>query len=97
METMMPRRFAHVAATLAVAAAGLSLLWHPARAQQPRPLPKLVSLSSLIAQGFEIKGLTGNQSGVVSTLVLQKDKDIYLCDSKDLSIQPTAFECWPVK
>ncbi len=57
----------------------------------------MVSLSSLIAQGFEIKGLTGNQSGVVSTLVLQKDKDIYLCDSKDLSIQPTAFECWPVK
>lgn len=93
----MATRFAHAAATLTVAAAALSLLSQSARAQQPRPLPKLVSLSSLIAQGFEIKGLTGNQSGVVSTLVLQKDKDVYLCDSKDLSIQPTAFECWPVK
>jgi hypothetical protein len=97
METMMPTRFDRATATLAVAAAALSLLLHPARAQQPRPLPKMAALSSLIAQGFEIKGLTGNQSGVVSTLVLQRDKDIYLCDSKDLSIQPTAFECWPVK
>jgi hypothetical protein len=97
MEASMATRFVRTAATLAVAAAALTLLSQSARAQQPRPLPKLVSLSSLIAQGFEIKGLTGNQSGVVSTLVLQKDKDVYLCDSKDLSIQPTAFECWPVK
>ena len=93
----MPTRFARATATLAVAAVAWSLLLPPARAQQPRPLPKMVALSSLIAQGFEIKGLTGNQSGVVSTLVLQKDKDIYLCEAKDLSIQPTAFECWPVK
>jgi hypothetical protein len=54
-------------------------------------------LSSLTAQGFEIKGLTGNQSGVIGTLVLQKDKEVFLCESKDLSIQPIAFECWPVK
>ena len=65
------------------------------RGQQLRPAR--VSLSSLTAQGFEIKGLTGNQSGVIGTLVLQKDKEVFLCESKDLSIQPIAFECWPVK
>jgi hypothetical protein len=57
----------------------------------------MVSLSSLAAAGFEIKAVTGNQSGVVGTLVLQKGQDVYLCEAKDLSIQPTAFECWPVK
>jgi hypothetical protein len=51
----------------------------------------------LVAAGFDIKAVTGNQSGVVGTLVLQKDKDVYLCEAKDLSIQPTAFECWPVR
>jgi hypothetical protein len=65
----------------------------PAAAQQTRR----VSLAALTAQGFEVKAVTGNQVGVVGTLVLQKEKDIYLCNSKDLSIDPTAFECWPVK
>jgi len=84
---------------LFVAAAAASLLALPPRptaAQQPR-LPKQVSLASLTAQGFEVKAVTGTQSGVVSTLVLQKDKDVYLCAASDLSIQPTAFSCWPVK
>lgn len=77
-------------------AAGLSsLLSQPAAAQQPQV--KLSPLTSLIAEGFEIKAATGNQSGVVSTLVLQKDKSVFLCSSKDLSIQPQAFECWPIK
>ena len=80
----------------AVAASLLVLAARPGAAQQPRS-PKPVSLSSLTAQGFEIKAATGTQSGVVSTLVLQKDKDVFLCGSADLSIQPTAFECWPVK
>jgi hypothetical protein len=65
----------------------------PAGAQQTRR----VSLSSLTAQGFEVKAVTGNQVGVIGTLVLQKEKDVYLCNSKDLSIDPTSFECWPVK
>jgi hypothetical protein len=67
----------------------------PAAAQQTR-LAK-VSLSSLTAQGFEIKAVSGNQAGVIGTLVLQKEKDVYLCNSRDLSIDPTSFECWPVK
>jgi hypothetical protein len=92
----MATGYALTGASLIVAAALLSLFCQPAGAQQPRAI-KFVSLSSLTAQGFEIKGLTGNQSGVVGTLVLQKDQDVFLCDSKDLSIQPTAFECWPVK
>ncbi len=79
-----------------VAASLVAFPWRPSEAQQPRS-PKSVSLSALTAQGFEIKAATGTQSGVVSMLVLQKDKDVYLCGSSDLSIQPTAFECWPVK
>jgi hypothetical protein len=65
----------------------------PAAAQQTRR----VSLSSLTAQGFEVKAVTGNQVGVIGTLVLQKEKDVYLCNSRDLSIDPIAFECWPIK
>jgi hypothetical protein len=68
----------------------------PVSAEQARPA-KPVPLSALTAQGFEIRAATGNQSGVLGTLVLQKDKDVFLCESKDLSIQPTAFECWPIK
>ena len=80
----------------AIAASLLALASRPGAAQQPRS-PKSVSLSSLTAQGFEVKAATGTQSGVVSTLVLQKDKEVFLCGASDLSIQPTAFACWPVK
>jgi len=73
----------------------LGLLAQPAGAQQPR-LAK-VPLSSLTAQGFEIKAAVGNQAGVIQTLVLQKDEQIFLCDSKDLSIDPVSFECWRLK
>jgi hypothetical protein len=77
----------------AVLAAGLFV--EPAGAQQPR-LAR-VSLSSLTAQGFEIKAVAGNQAGVVQTLVLQKGEQVFLCDSKDLSIDPASFDCWQVK
>jgi len=80
---------------IASAASLLSVLCQPAGAG-PASLRK-VSLSSLTAQGFEIKGVTATQSGVVSTLVLQKEKEVFLCESKDLSIEPLSFECWPVK
>jgi len=93
----MATRLASTALTLGVTAVALTLLAQSVDAQQPRTTAKMVSLSSLVAQGFEIKAVSGNQSGVVGTLVVQKDKDVYLCDSKDLSIQPTTFECWPVK
>ncbi len=89
------RRLRAIRVLAALVAASLLGL-RPSAAQQPR-LPKSVSLSSLTAQGFEIKAATGTQSGVVSTLVLQKDKEVYLCGAADLSIQPTLFACWPVK
>ena len=92
----MARRFAFGAVTVAAAAFTL-LVQLPAARGQPRPAAKRVPLSTLVAAGFDIKAVTGNQSGVVGTLVLQKDKDVYLCEAKDLSIEPTAFECWPVK
>jgi len=95
----MTKRYARAGKRLLIAAslAGSlsSVVSSPCGAQQPR-LPKLLPLSSLTAQGFEVKAAT-SQSGVVGTLVLQKDKDVFLCSSKELSIQPTVFECWPVK
>jgi alpha-tubulin suppressor-like RCC1 family protein len=97
MEHRLPNRRRLQAVRLAAALVAASLLGlRPSAAQQLRS-PKSVSLSSLTAQGFEVKAATGTQSGVVSTLVLQKDKDVYLCGASDLSIQPTAFACWPVK
>jgi len=99
MEARMATLYALSSKSLVVAvtlAAGWSSAFsQPAGAQQSR-LAK-VSLASLTAQGFEIKAVTGNQVGTVGTLVLQKDKDVYLCSSRDLSIDPILFECWPVK
>jgi hypothetical protein len=100
MQTRMPTRNSVAAAGLAAAAVAawlLALPVGPGAAQQPPRAPKPVSLASLTAQGFEVKAAAGTQSGVISTLVLQKDKDVFLCSSVDLSIQPTTFECWPVK
>ena len=81
-----------IATSLAVSLS--SVVSPPAGAQQP--VTKLIPLSTLTAAGFQIKAATG-QAGVVGTLVLQKDKEVYLCSSKEISIQPTLFECWPVK
>jgi hypothetical protein len=79
----------------AILAAGLGLFAHPAGAQQTRVAR--VTLSALTAQGFEIKAAAGNQAGVIQTLVLQKGEQVFLCDSKDLYIEPLAFECWQIK
>jgi len=51
----------------------------------------------LTAQGFEVKAAVGNQAGVAETPVLQKGEQVFLCDSKDLSIDPISFECWQIK
>jgi hypothetical protein len=97
MTHRFPSRRSLRAVPLVAALVAASLLGsRPGAAQQSRS-PKSVSLSSLTTQGFEVKAATGTQSGVVSTLVLQKDKDVYLCGASDLSIQPTAFTCWPVR
>jgi hypothetical protein len=93
----MPGWFAAAVASHFLAACFLALSVRPGAAQQPPRAAKQVSLSSLTAQGFEVKAAAGTQSGVISTLVLQKDKDVFLCSSVDLSIEPTTFECWPVK
>ena len=89
-----PARASLIAAAI-VTATVLGVPAQPAGAQQVR-LAK-VPLSALTAQGFEVKAAAGNQAGVVQTLVLQKDEQIFLCDSKDLSIDPVAFECWQLK
>jgi len=99
MMTMQPKRQGKsikAGIMIAAIAASLPVLFcRPAAAQQPRA-PKLLPLSALTAQGFEIKAVT-SQSGVPGTLVLQKDKDVYLCSSREIAIQPSEFECWPVK
>jgi hypothetical protein len=89
-----PSRASLIVAAL-LTAIMLGLLAQPAGAQQTR-LAR-VPLSSLTAQGFEVKAAAGNHAGVVQTLVLQKGEQISLCDSKDLSIDPVAFECWQLK
>ncbi|HUD87452.1 MAG TPA: hypothetical protein VMR17_13425 [Xanthobacteraceae bacterium] len=99
MEAGMASRSAFTRTSLFVATmAAASLL---SLSSQPRdavaaPLQK-VTLASLTAQGFEIKAVSGNQAGVIGTLVLQREKDVFMCESRDMSIEPTAFECWPVK
>jgi hypothetical protein len=99
MEADMAERYALTRMSLFVAtmaAASLLSLMSQPRGAVAAPLQK-VTLSSLTAQGFEIKAVSGNQAGVIGTLVLQKEKDVFMCESKDMSIEPIAFECWPVK
>lgn len=62
----------HAAATLAAA-----LLCNPVEAQQ-RPQPQTVTLSSLTAQGFEIKA-AANTAGSAAQVFLQKGKDVFVC------------------
>jgi hypothetical protein len=58
-----------------------------AQAQQQRPPQKpTVTLPSLTAQGFEIKAALG------SSLVLQKGKDVWLCDMLTIRSSCTAAE-----
>src|SRR5580658_9044783 len=100
MEADMAMRYAVtgmslVVAAAAVAASPLGLMAEP-NGQRSAPLQK-VALSTLTAQGFEIKAVSGNQAGVIGTLVLQKDKDVFMCESRDLSVEPIAFACWAVK
>ena len=90
MPYALTRKSIVIAATLATSASS-------SVSQQAGAPPRKVTLSSLTAQGFEIKAVTANQVGTVGTLVLQKDKDVFFCSSRDLSIDPTAFECWQVK
>jgi hypothetical protein len=89
-----PTRASLIVAAL-LTAIMLGLLAQPAGAQQTR-LAK-VPLSSLTAQGFEVKAAAGNQAGVVQTLVLQKANRFFCATAKTFSIDPVAFECWQLK
>lgn len=93
----MAPSIARICLNVATALATMAvLLVQPAIAQQPH-LEKLRSLTSLLAEGFEVKAATSTQSGIVGTLVLQKDAQVFLCSSRELTIQPTTFECWLLK
>jgi hypothetical protein len=89
-------RYAFTRMSLVSAAVGAaSLMAQPDGALSAQS--QKVALSTLTAQGFEIKAVSGNQAGVIGTLVLQKEKEVFMCESRDLSVEPIAFECWPVK
>lgn len=83
---------------VATGAAGLVavLSCQPVGAEPPA-LPPTVSLSSLAAEGFEVKAAASTQAGVAGMLVLQKGKDVFLCTGKGLTYVPTTFECWSIK
>lgn len=98
IRNMLAPPTARVRLPLAAALAGMvaAVLPQPAAAQLPRT-EKFTSLNALLADGFEIKAAAGNQAGVVGTLVLQRGSEVYLCGSKEPTIQPLVFTCWPVK
>jgi hypothetical protein len=65
-----------------------TLSYKPAKAQQPTSLP---TLSSLIAQGFEIKAGFGTGS-----IMVQKGQILFLCITVNFGTSVQS-ECYPVK
>jgi hypothetical protein len=65
-----------------------TLSYKLAKAQQPAALP---TLSSLIAQGFEIKAGVGT-----SSIMVQKGQDLFLCITVN-SGTSVQSQCYPVK
>lgn len=67
-----------------------------ALAQQPeRPSAlKRISLSSLTAQGFEVKAVTAREA-----LIVQKDKEVYWCTLRLANSAPLSYqsECYSVR
>ncbi len=77
LRAMSAKRPIARASRLCIATLAAGFCSGPAHAQQqqPRkPQKPIISLPSLTAQGFEIKASLG------SSLVLQKGKDVWLCD-----------------
>ena len=76
-------------------------LGKPADAQQPatqsQPQPPRITLTSLTAQGFEIKGVTIAPPNF-QLLFIQKGKDVYACVVGQLAAnQAWKSDCYPVE
>lgn len=74
----------------------LAVLCGPAAAQTPeRPAGiRTVTLSSLTAQGFEVKAITAREA-----LIVQKDKDVYWCTLRLAQTAPLSYqsECYSIR
>jgi hypothetical protein len=82
---------------LLAAVLAAALLGEPADAQQPAPQPPRVTLTSLTAQGFEIKAVSSAPSNF-QVLFIQKGKDVYACFSGQLGAnEPWKSDCYPVE
>jgi len=86
----MPRKSTLPLAVCAIAAV---LLCAPAAAQQ-KPAPKRVTLSSLTAEGFEVKAVTAREA-----LIVQKGPDVYWCTLRLAETAPLSYqsECYSVR
>ena len=83
---------------LAAVALGTALLGQPAAAQAPKTRvgPK-IALTSLTAQGFEIKAAVSS-GGNLQLVFLQKGKDVYTCITAHLADnEPWKSDCYPVQ
>lgn len=76
----------------AVCALGAVLLCSPAAAQQ-KPALKRVTLSSLTAEGFEIK------AAIRDAVMLQKGADVYWCNLRLADTSPLSYQsdCFAVR
>jgi hypothetical protein len=76
-----------------------ALLGGTADAQQPAPQPQppRISLTSLTAQGFEIKAVSSAPSNF-QVLFIQKGKDVYACFAGQLGAnEPWKSDCYPME
>lgn len=82
---------------LAIALAA-ALLGTPADAQRrAKPRPQRITLTSLTAKGFEIKGVT-SQPPNFQVVFVQKGKAVYACITGQLSANaPWKSDCYPVE
>jgi hypothetical protein len=55
-----------------------ALLCDAVEAQQQRPQPQTITLSSLTSQGFEIKA-AANTTGGAAQVFFQEGKDVFVC------------------
>jgi hypothetical protein len=80
-----------------ILAALLAVMSVPAAAQQQRERtspPKRLSLSSLTAQGFEVKAVTAREA-----LIVQKGAEVYWCSLHLANTSPMSYrsECYAIR
>ncbi len=85
----MPGNYAPAAAACAL----VTVLCCVPAAAQPRPSLKRVTLSSLTAQGFEIK------AAIRDAVMLQKGADVYWCNLRLADTSPLSYQsdCFAVR